>query len=59
MPVPRALIERLPNLKLICITGYYHRTLDVADTVDNLVAFANGKPIRILTPERNDSRLVR
>ncbi|MGZ8198373.1 MAG: D-2-hydroxyacid dehydrogenase family protein, partial [Burkholderiales bacterium] len=30
MPVPRALIERLPNLKLICITGYYHRTLDVA-----------------------------
>ena len=29
-PVPRALIERLPNLKLICITGYYHRTLDVA-----------------------------
>jgi D-3-phosphoglycerate dehydrogenase len=30
MAVPRALIERLPNLKLICITGYYHRTLDVA-----------------------------
>ena len=29
-PVPRALIERLPNLKLICITGHYHRTLDVA-----------------------------
>jgi phosphoglycerate dehydrogenase-like enzyme len=30
MPVPRALIERLPNLKFIGITGYYHRTLDVA-----------------------------
>ena len=30
MPVPRALIERLPNLKLIAITGMYHRTLDVA-----------------------------
>jgi D-3-phosphoglycerate dehydrogenase len=29
-PVPRALVERLPNLKLICITGFYHRTLDVA-----------------------------
>src|SRR5688572_5644726 len=29
-PMPRALIERLPNLKLICITGFYHRTLDVA-----------------------------
>lgn len=28
MPVPRALIERLPNLKLICITGRYNRTLD-------------------------------
>lgn len=30
MPVPRELIERLPNLKLIAITGMYHRTLDVA-----------------------------
>jgi D-3-phosphoglycerate dehydrogenase len=30
MPVPRALIERLPNLRFIGITGYYHRTLDVA-----------------------------
>ena len=29
-PMPRALIERLPNLKLIAITGLYHRTLDVA-----------------------------
>jgi phosphoglycerate dehydrogenase-like enzyme len=29
MPFPRALIERLPNLKLICITGPSHRTLDV------------------------------
>jgi phosphoglycerate dehydrogenase-like enzyme len=29
-PMPRALIERLPNLKFIAITGYYHRTLDVA-----------------------------
>jgi D-3-phosphoglycerate dehydrogenase len=29
-PMPRALIERLPNLKLIAITGMYHRTLDVA-----------------------------
>jgi D-3-phosphoglycerate dehydrogenase len=30
MPMPRALIERLPNLELIAITGHYHRTLDVA-----------------------------
>ena len=29
-PMPRALIERLPNLKFIAITGHYHRTLDVA-----------------------------
>src|SRR4051812_44886100 len=28
--VPRALIEQLPNLKFIGITGHYHRTLDVA-----------------------------
>ena len=30
MPMPRALIERLPNLKMIAITIQYHRTLDVA-----------------------------
>src|SRR5579872_159641 len=30
MPFPRALIERLPNLKLIAITGPAHRTLDLA-----------------------------
>lgn len=30
MPVPRALIERLPNLKMIGVTGMYNRTLDVA-----------------------------
>jgi phosphoglycerate dehydrogenase-like enzyme len=29
-PMPRALIERLPNLKMIAVTGMYHRTLDVA-----------------------------
>jgi phosphoglycerate dehydrogenase-like enzyme len=28
--VPAALIERLPNLKMICVTGMYNRTLDVA-----------------------------
>jgi D-3-phosphoglycerate dehydrogenase len=30
MPFPAALIEKLPNLKLIAITGMYNRTLDVA-----------------------------
>jgi D-3-phosphoglycerate dehydrogenase len=30
MPISRALIERLPNLKMIAITGVYNRTLDVA-----------------------------
>ncbi len=30
MPVPGALIERLPNLKMIAVTGLYNRTLDVA-----------------------------
>src|SRR5262249_494796 len=33
-PMPRALIERLPNLKLIAITGHYHRTLDVAGATE-------------------------
>lgn len=30
MPIPRELIGRLPNLKMIAITGLYNRTLDVA-----------------------------
>ncbi|QPF95360.1 D-2-hydroxyacid dehydrogenase family protein [Bradyrhizobium commune] len=30
MSLPRALLEGLPNLKLICVTGPYHRTLDLA-----------------------------
>ena len=30
MPVPRALLERLPRLKMICVTGPHNRTLDVA-----------------------------
>jgi D-3-phosphoglycerate dehydrogenase len=29
MPLPASLLERLPNLKLICVTGPYHRTLDL------------------------------
>ena len=28
--MPRALIERLPNLRLVTITGHEHRTLDIA-----------------------------
>ena len=30
MPLPRALIERLPNLKFIAVTGLSNRTLDLA-----------------------------
>ena len=29
MPVPGALIQRLPKLKLICVTGAHNRTLDL------------------------------
>ena len=31
---PRSLIEKLPNLKLLAITGLQHRTLDVAAATD-------------------------
>src|SRR4051812_19190893 len=34
MPLSRKLIERLPNLKMIAITGLYNRTLDVAAAVE-------------------------
>jgi D-3-phosphoglycerate dehydrogenase len=30
MPLPRALLERLPRLKMIGVTGAYNRTLDLA-----------------------------
>ena len=30
MPMPRTLIERLPALKLIVVTGAHNRTLDLA-----------------------------
>jgi phosphoglycerate dehydrogenase-like enzyme len=30
MPFPRELIEALPNLKMLAVTGLYNRTLDVA-----------------------------
>jgi D-3-phosphoglycerate dehydrogenase len=30
MPLPASLLDRLPKLKLICVTGPYHRTLDLA-----------------------------
>lgn len=32
---PRSLIERLPNLKLLAITGSQHRTLDMAAATDH------------------------
>lgn len=41
MPVPRTLIERLPNLKLIAITGMYHRTLDVAAATEHGVVVSH------------------
>jgi D-3-phosphoglycerate dehydrogenase len=34
MPISRALIAQLPNLKMIAITGLYNRTLDVAAAVE-------------------------
>lgn len=34
MPISRALISQLPNLKMIAITGLYNRTLDVAAAVE-------------------------
>jgi D-3-phosphoglycerate dehydrogenase len=34
-PAPRALIEKLPNLKLLAITGLRHRTLDLDAATDH------------------------
>jgi phosphoglycerate dehydrogenase-like enzyme len=42
-PGPRSLIERLPNLKLLAITGAQHRTLDMAAATEHgiLVCHSN------------------
>ena len=34
MAIPRSLLLRLPRLKLICITGSKHRTLDLATAIE-------------------------
>ena len=34
MPLPKTLIEQLPNLKMIAVTGLYNRTLDVGAATD-------------------------
>jgi D-3-phosphoglycerate dehydrogenase len=55
-------IRTLPNVVLTPHLGYATQEFfrgAYEDTVENIAAFANGKPIRILTAERNDSRLAR
>jgi D-3-phosphoglycerate dehydrogenase len=55
-------LRTLPNVVLTPHLGYATQEffrVAYEGTVENLVAFANGKPIRILTPDRNDSRLGR
>src|SRR5262249_43241049 len=45
-PMPRTLIERLPNLRLIAITGHYHRTLDVAAATERgIVVSHSGRAV--------------
>src|SRR5262249_30310855 len=55
-PMPRALIERLPNLRLIAITGHYHRTLDVAAATERGIVVSHtgtamGGPVSKATSE--------
>jgi len=54
MAFPRALIEALPNLKLIVVTGRAHRTLDLAAATERgiLVCNTDGRPgMDAATPE--------
>ncbi len=41
MAFPRALFERLPNLKLLVVTGEHHRLLDVQAATDHGVIVSN------------------
>src|SRR5262245_11481288 len=42
-PGPRALLERLPNLKLLAITGLQHRTLDLAAATERGILVCHSK----------------
>jgi phosphoglycerate dehydrogenase-like enzyme len=55
-------LRTLPNVVLTPHLGYATQEFfqsAYSDTVENIVAFAAGKPIRVLTAERNDSSLAR
>jgi D-3-phosphoglycerate dehydrogenase len=49
MAVPRSLLERLPNLRLIAITGSVHRTLDIVAATERGIVVCNTKVREILT----------
>ena len=53
MPVPRTLIERLPNLKLIVVTGGHNRTLDLDAAAAHgiVVSHTRGGESQFATPE--------
>jgi phosphoglycerate dehydrogenase-like enzyme len=53
MPVPRSLIERLPKLKLIVVTGAHNRTLDLAAATERGIAVSHtrGGDSQYATPE--------
>lgn len=51
---PRALIEKLPNLKLLAITGPRHRMLDLAAATDHGICVCNSpvpEDTQLGTPE--------
>ena len=41
MPMPRTLIERLPNLEFMTVTGKAHRTLDLAAAAEHGIAISH------------------
>ena len=53
MPVPRALIERLPDLRLIVVTGAHNRTLDLEAAAERgiVVSHTRGGESQYATPE--------
>ena len=51
MAVPRALIERLPRLRLIAITGDVHRTLDREAAAEHGVTVCHTQAVTTSTPE--------
>jgi len=49
-PFPRALLERLPRLKLLVTTGMRNASIFYGHALEDVQAYLRGQPVRVLKP---------